>query len=422
MIFEDLCTFLGSKHSPTTAYRPQGNAQNERAHKELHAYIAMYLNPSSSSSWDLLLAHAAWVHNSTYHTALKKSPFEVLTGLIPRNAKGIFAAYESDCEQTLEEYYEMRSKELEELLKFARLAIAQAQATSLERENQHKRFQKWEVEQKIYVRTHPLRLIGKKWSDKFTGPYVISEVISPQVLRIKNLPGQAKFEDVIHSSYARPMKTRVEKETPLPANDPPPAIEEEDEEEIESNDAITSPVSTRSLNYPPSPRRNLRSIIDNETTQLSTPDMSGLSRLFSSPSPVADYSSPAHVPSRSQSSRSSPSSPQYDTPPTTTQDSRSTTPSTNRSQSSTTTTTSEGSDKSEIVSPVRSKNYIDRRKREESKRNLFSDASPTKPVAKGKPPPVKLLGSTIPDSTDRPRRTAFQSAKAAISKLYGGQS
>ena len=37
-VFSAICRFLGAKHAPTCAYRPQGNAQNERAHKDLHVY------------------------------------------------------------------------------------------------------------------------------------------------------------------------------------------------------------------------------------------------------------------------------------------------------------------------------------------------------------------------------------------------
>ncbi len=45
----------------------------------------MYTDEVSAKNWDLLLRYAAWVHITTVHTALGKSPFEFLTGQSPRN-------------------------------------------------------------------------------------------------------------------------------------------------------------------------------------------------------------------------------------------------------------------------------------------------------------------------------------------------
>jgi transposase InsO family protein len=47
-VFAQLCKFLGTMHSPTCAYRPQGNAENEQSHQQLHAYIAMYTDEASA--------------------------------------------------------------------------------------------------------------------------------------------------------------------------------------------------------------------------------------------------------------------------------------------------------------------------------------------------------------------------------------
>ncbi len=103
-LFSSLCEFLGAKHSLTCAYRPQGNAENECAHREVHLYLSMYLTNTTKTTWDLLLAQASWTHNTTYHTALKKSPFEVLTGLQPRNASGLLADLTEKREHTMAEY------------------------------------------------------------------------------------------------------------------------------------------------------------------------------------------------------------------------------------------------------------------------------------------------------------------------------
>ena len=210
-VFAQLCMFLGCRHAPTTAYRPQGNAQNERAHKELHQYIAMYLHEAKKANWDLLLNQAAWVHNSSFHTALGKSPFEVLTGLKPRNAAGFLPGKgeNKNLELTLQEYFKLRSEELESILQEARCAIAKAQATSQEAANKHARLQTYQVHDEVWVRTHALSYVGRKWSEKYTGPFLIKEVISPQVVRVV-LKEDPTYEDVVHTSYIKPRTKRVE--------------------------------------------------------------------------------------------------------------------------------------------------------------------------------------------------------------------
>jgi hypothetical protein len=210
-VFSQLCAFLGCRHAPTTAYRPQGNAQNERAHKELHQYIAMYLHEAKRANWDLLLNQAAWVHNSSFHTALGKSPFEVLTGLKPRNAAGFLPTKgeNKQLELTLQEYFKLRGEELEVILQEARCAIAKAQATSQEAANKHARMQTYRVNDEVWVRTHALSYVGRKWSEKYTGPFRVKEVISPQVIRVV-LKTDPTYEDVVHTSYIKPCVKRVE--------------------------------------------------------------------------------------------------------------------------------------------------------------------------------------------------------------------
>ena len=43
-LFGQMCKFLGISNFITTVYRPSSNGQNEPSHRELHSYIAMYVN------------------------------------------------------------------------------------------------------------------------------------------------------------------------------------------------------------------------------------------------------------------------------------------------------------------------------------------------------------------------------------------
>jgi len=219
-LFRELCTFLGVRHSPTTAYRPQGNAENERAHRELHTYLAMYLQNATRTSWDLLLAYAASVHNNTFHVSLQRTPSEVATGRKARSIQTLLPLSE-DKQSTLEEYYDLQSKQLQELEQETRLAIAKAQAATRERANKHAIMRDWKVGQQIWVRSHALSYVGRKWSEKYKGPYVIKEVISPQTLKISLLSDPSHI-DIVHTSYVRTLVERTG--------------EDSDEDEDESQD------------------------------------------------------------------------------------------------------------------------------------------------------------------------------------------
>jgi hypothetical protein len=212
-VFKRLCEFLGTKHTPTCTYRPQGNAQNERAHKELHQYIAMYLSEATNAAnWDLLLNHAAWVHNSSYHTVLKRSPLEVLTGVKPRNGADFLPGNHPDRESrdlTFEEYYAMKSEQLQNLQEQARLAIAKAQAVTRENLNKHARVPNYKIGDEVWVKTHGVKTIDSKWAKRYEGPWVVKEVISPQVLKLVQKDDPSKI-DIVHTTYIRKKYDRVE--------------------------------------------------------------------------------------------------------------------------------------------------------------------------------------------------------------------
>ena len=234
VVFETLCEFLGTTHSPTCAYRPQGNAQNERSHQQLHNYLAMYLEESSAASWDLLLQQAAWVHNTTVHTALGRSPFEILTGQEPRSAIGLIKDQQTaKSKLTLEEYFDLKSEQLEELRQRAKEIIERAQAMSMVYQNQSARLEKYKPGDEVWVRKHGTKLIDKKWGKKFDGPFVVLEAFSPQAIKV-SLKADPTYKDIVHTSrvrrfYPRPMEIESPEIEPFQPQEPF-RFEEEDEE------------------------------------------------------------------------------------------------------------------------------------------------------------------------------------------------
>ncbi len=294
--FAALCERMRTKHAPVTAYRPQSNAENERAHRDLHMYIAMYLNTANATNWDLLLQHAAWVHNSTVHQILKKSPFEVLTGIKPKQPFELIKG-NPDLDLTLEEYFDARSDKLEELAKEAQEAIKKAQIKTQERTNPNARYQSWKEGQMVWVKKHHTKLIGQKWGNKYYGPFIIKEVISPQVLRL-SLQEDPTYEDSIHVKYVRPyfpitMNNEDNKNEELENADSEPRqlrfsdLEDRPEQpsiiKEDSQNESTNNDSFRSILQPATPFRTMLSNASFWSPQDATP---------STPSPIQPPDSP----------------------------------------------------------------------------------------------------------------------------------
>ena len=76
-------------------------------------------------------------------------------------------------ENTLEEYLNIRSDQLEELRHQTKMSIERAHAQSQAAFNQHARYPNYEVGDLVWVRNHGKTFIEKKWSAKYHGPYMV---------------------------------------------------------------------------------------------------------------------------------------------------------------------------------------------------------------------------------------------------------
>jgi len=69
---------MGITHKSTTAMHPQSNGQVERINSEIVAYMRKYW--SAESTWVEQVPFIQWAHNSSYHSSLGMSPYNVLYG------------------------------------------------------------------------------------------------------------------------------------------------------------------------------------------------------------------------------------------------------------------------------------------------------------------------------------------------------
>jgi transposase InsO family protein len=80
-LWQEIFNSMKVKLKLSTAYHPQMDGQSERVNQCLESYLrCMVFQDKKRASW---LPLAEWWYNTSYHTALKTSPFQALYGYSP---------------------------------------------------------------------------------------------------------------------------------------------------------------------------------------------------------------------------------------------------------------------------------------------------------------------------------------------------
>jgi hypothetical protein len=181
----------------------------------------MYLDPDSKAKWRWLLQDAAWVLNTSYHTALGMTPYEAMFGDPPPiDALGI--PVKENHFDKFPVYYGMRRKQLMDKRQQLQHSLAKARNTSLQHRNAHAHRIPYKIGDYVLYKNNR----AKKWDEKYFGPWKIISQISPVVYEL-NINNE-RF--TAHAAYLKPYKGQV----PEDGNDPQSEYESEEEDPGES--------------------------------------------------------------------------------------------------------------------------------------------------------------------------------------------
>jgi hypothetical protein len=186
----------------------------------MEAYLRCFVH-SCPKKWSTWLPLAEYWYNTTYHSVLGKTPFEVLYGHPPRNF-GIEAAscVSTDLETWLKERSTMQSLLQQHLLRAQQRMKCQADKKRSERS--------FQVGDMVFLKLQPYiqQSVATRGTQKLTfryfGPYKVLQRIGEVAYKLE-LPASSQVHPVVHVSQIKkhiPANTQVHTSLNLMSDDP----------------------------------------------------------------------------------------------------------------------------------------------------------------------------------------------------------
>jgi hypothetical protein len=216
-LWQELFKLSKTELQMSTAYHPQTDGQTERVNQCLEAYLRCAVS-SCPTKWKDWLPLAEYWYNTSYHSSLKKTPFEVLYGHEPRHF-GI--DHTQDCAVPDLEQWLTDRRLMEQLLQqqLIRVQIRQKhQADKLRTERQFQVGQLVFVKLQPYVQASLAQRVNQKLAYRYFGPFLILQRIGQAAYKLQ-LPSHSSIHPVFHVSQ---LKLAVRPDTQVSADIPEP--------------------------------------------------------------------------------------------------------------------------------------------------------------------------------------------------------
>jgi hypothetical protein len=202
----------------STAYHPQSDGQTERVNQQIECYLRCFIS-AHPKQWSRWLPLCEYWYNTNWHSALGKSPFEVLYGYSPRyfglSADDTLAPV--DVQQWLDQRLVITESVRQHLLRVKQRMKRQADKKRTERS--------FSVGDRVFLKLQPyaqssvLRRASHKLAFRYFGPYTILKKIGSVAYELE-LPSSSRVHPVFHVSQLRQCLAPSQKVTPtLPSPD-----------------------------------------------------------------------------------------------------------------------------------------------------------------------------------------------------------
>ena len=177
-VMKNIAKCFNIQHFRTTTYHPQSNGSVERSHHVFMEYLKVFVDPHQD--WDQFMERASFAYNTSVHEGTKHTPHELVFGRtarmptsqrLPTHEPETYPQYLVDLFTQIRDAQEKAKRNLE-------------QAKSRSKMYYDRRLNS----QNFQVGDHVFMLIEKrlnKFSDEYTGPYEILEILDHNNVKIR---------------------------------------------------------------------------------------------------------------------------------------------------------------------------------------------------------------------------------------------